>query len=70
MPVALVVVVSLIAPIAVHHFLTNGWADFLITSVVAVISVSITVFMIGITSGERSLALSFVRNRIQRLKGK
>ena len=70
LPVALVVVVSLIAPIVVHHFLINGWVDFLITSVVAVISVSITVYMLGITPGERNLALSFVRNRIQRFKGK
>ncbi len=70
LPVALVVVVSLIVPIVVHHFLINGWVDFLITSVVSVISVSITVYMLGITPGERNLALSFVRNRVQRFKGK
>lgn len=70
LPVALVVVVSLIAPSAVHYFLSNGWVDFLITSFVAVISVSITVYLLGITPGERNIALSFVKNRIRRLKGK
>ncbi len=68
-PVALVVCISLIAPITVHYFINSGWIDFLVTSFVAVISVIVTVYYWGVTPGEREFASSFVRNKIQRLKG-
>ena len=66
-PVVLVVCVSLIAPITVHYFLGNGWIDFLVTSIIAVLSVSVSVYWLGITKGEREFALNFVRNRVQKM---
>ena len=69
LPVLLVVLVSLIAPITVHYIIGNGWVDFLLTTSVAVISVIVTVYALGITPGERNLALSFVNNKIIQLKG-
>ena len=64
-PVFAVVVVSVIAPLLVHHFMDVGWADFLVTSAIAVMSVAASVYWFGITKGEREFALNFVRNKIQ-----
>ena len=68
-PVIVVVVVSLIAPMLVHHFLVEGWADFLITSSVAVISVMFAVYAFGISKGEREFAMSYIKNKLHLSKG-
>lgn len=65
LPVFLVVAVSIIPPFLVHYLLYDGWIGFLLTSAVAVLSVTIAVYYLGITNGEREFALNFVRNRIQ-----
>lgn len=65
-PVAIVVVASAIAPLVIHHFLEKGWIDFLLTSFTSVVSVSLAVFFIGITKGERAFAMDFVRNKIRK----
>ena len=70
LPVVEVVVVSLIMPLAVHYFLVDGWIDFLITSSIAVLSVVLTVYYIGVTKGERDLAISFVKCKIQNMRNK
>lgn len=68
LPVFLVVAVSIIPPFLVHHFLYVGWIGFIVTSTVAVSSVTIAVYYLGITKGERKFALNFVRNKIQLMK--
>lgn len=68
LPVIEVVGVSVIVPLIVHHFLDEGWIDFLVTSVVSVLSVSIAVYYIGINKGEREFAVSIIRGRIQKIK--
>ena len=64
-PVIAVVLVSVIAPLLVHHFMGYGWADFLVTSTISVISVAAAVYWLGLTKGEREFVLNFVRNRIR-----
>lgn len=64
-PVFTVVIVSVIAPLLVHRFMGGGWVDFLVTSSISVMSVTASVYWLGITKGEREFALNFVRNKIQ-----
>ena len=67
-PVFVVVVFSVIPPLIVHCFLKDGWADFITTSFVAVLSVAIVVYSFGITKEERNYAMIFVKNKIQNKK--
>ena len=69
-PVGIVVLLSIIPPIIVHHFLGNGWVDFLVTSLVAVLSVSLSVYYLGITNEERHFALNFVQSKLPILKNR
>lgn len=69
-PIFVVVVISVIPPMLVHYLLEKGWADFLITSIVAVVSVAIVVYFIGITKEERNFALSIVKGKMQIVKNK
>lgn len=69
-PVSLVVLVSIIPPVCIHLLLKEGWSDFLFTSTIAVISVAVAVFLLGITEGERNMAISFVGSRISNYKEK
>lgn len=68
LPVIAVVLVSVIPSFAVHHYLKDGWVGFLVTSSVAVVTVAVAVYALGITKEERDFALSFVRNKIRRNK--
>lgn len=70
LPVVGVVLTSIIAPLFVHKFLSDGWIGFLITTLVAVLSVSVAVYFIGVTKGERDFALSFVKNKVLQFKNK
>ena len=63
-PVIAVIIASVIAPLTVHHFLVEGWVDFLVTTTVAVISVAVAVYLFGVTKGERDFAMSFVKNKL------
>lgn len=67
-PVIAVVSISTIPSFAVHHYLNEGWAGFLITSSVSVITVATAVYFLGITKEERNFALSFVRSRLGKNK--
>lgn len=68
LPVIEVVVISILAPLLVHHFLNGGWSSFLITSTVAALSVASVVYFIGITKEERVFALNFAKNKIHNFK--
>ena len=65
LPVITVVVVSIAPPLLVHHFLVGGWIDFIVTSIVAFISVAIAVFYLGITREERWYVLNFFRCKLR-----
>lgn len=65
-PVAIVICASVVTPLAVHHFLAEGWVEFLLTSFVSVVSVGVSVYFLGITKGERNLAISFVRSKLKK----
>lgn len=69
-PVVMTIIISLIVPLTVHYLLTQGWGDFLITSIVSILSVAITAYLVGITREERKIALNFVRNRLTIIKSK
>lgn len=67
-PVLIVVIISIIPPLITHHYLVSGWMDFLVTTVVSMVSVFVTVFFLGITRSERVFAMSFVKNRIKLIR--
>ena len=67
-PVIFVFCTSLIVPFTVHQCLEEGWIAFFSTSFAAILSVLLSVFLLGITTNERQLATTFIRNRIYNIK--
>lgn len=54
LPIAAVVTVAVIMPIIVHNQLAEGWLRFIAVGFTCVASVSLSVFMIGLTKNERA----------------
>ena len=69
-PVVIVVATSIIFPLIVHHLLGSGWIDFIVTSIVSVLSVASMAYFVGITKGERDFVLNYVRGKINIIKNK
>ena len=53
LPVILVVCLAVLLPLYVHTLFSEGWERFFIVGIVCVISVSVMVFLVGLTSGEK-----------------
>lgn len=65
-PVAKVVILSIILPNLVHLMIHNEIISFLATSIVAVLSVAITVYLFGIKSDERIYVLNFIKKKLNK----
>ena len=53
LPVILVACLAVLLPLYVHTLFSEGWERFFIVGIVCVISVSVMVFLVGLTSGEK-----------------
>lgn len=54
LPIAAVVTVAVIMPVIVHSQLAEGWLRFIVVGFTSVVSVSLSVFIIGLTKSERT----------------
>ncbi len=65
LPIILVVLISIILPIYIHNQLTEGFLRLIYVGLTSVVSVGVTIFILGLTKGERSF---FVNKALQILK--
>lgn len=66
LPVTIVALISIIPPLYVHYLLPSGLIRLVVVGGIAVISVSLVTFFIGLTNSERS----FIWNKIKTVKNK
>lgn len=66
LPIMTTTSVSFLLPLAVHLTMTEGWTRFIVTGIVSILSVSISVYFLGMKRGEQEKTLDFIKNKIKR----
>lgn len=64
--ILLTAVVGIILPFILHIYIPSGWSNFLIVSVVSVISMGLSILFVGFEKSERDFVLSNVKSFITR----
>lgn len=66
LPIGIVTLCSFVLPYGISFLISNSIVELLVVSVVSFLSVSIFIFTLGITKGERSYMLNFVKSKLHR----
>lgn len=67
LPISLVVIISSILPLVSQNQLKNDFSDFVLTTLVSLISVSATTFFVGLTRNERRFIIDKSKNFTKKL---
>ena len=63
-PIALVTMISLPLPLWMHYTMQNTWSNFLLNSVVCLFVSSVSIFVLGLSKGEKQMAYNMVIKKV------
>lgn len=67
LPVVAVTILSLVFPLGVHAYMSEGWNRLLLTTLVSCLTISVLTYTIGLTASERTFVVSWVKPKIKQL---
>ena len=63
-PIALVSLISLPLPLWMHYTMQSAWSSFILNSIVCLLVSSVSIFVLGLSKGEKQMAYNMVIKKV------